>query len=207
MAISAYDGVPDWEIRAQRTTAEGLQYNLNHPNELVVDMKYTGKNDSKSNAQGWERDSKGFFQQLRDNHPEYFSKKNSIAIEMGLSPTVDAQFVKHFPQYKGYERQTLVHHHIGGDGQAVAIPKGMHKGFGEIHNVEKKLGITQNCQNFSKRCEMLCEADKTNIGKSAEYFRSKHQVEIKSDMPSQYSTHQTDGDENTQSVSQQFRRR
>lgn len=207
MAISAYKGVPDWEIRTQRTTSEGLPYDLNHPDELVVDMKYTGRNDSKSNAQGWERDSKGFFQQLRDNHPEYFSKKNNVAIETGSSPKVDAQFVKNFPQYKGYEGQTLVHHHIGGDGQAVAIPQSMHKGFGEIHNVEKNLGITQNCRNFSKRCEELCEADKTNIGKSAEYFRNNHQAEIKTETPPRHSTHQTDGEENTQSVSQQFKRR
>lgn len=207
MAISAYKGVSDWEIEMPRTTSEGLPYDLNHPDELVVDMKYTGRNDSKSNAQGWERDSKSFFQQLRDNHPEYFSKKNSVAIETGSSPKVDAQFVKNFPQYKGFEGQTLVHHHIGGDGQAVAIPQSMHKGFGEIHNVEKNLGITQNCRIFSKRCEELCKADKTKVGKSAEYFRSDNQAEIKSEMLPQRAIHPAESEENTHSDSQQFRRR
>jgi len=37
-----------------------------------------------------------------------------------------------------------VHHHIGGGGQAVAVPSKIHKGFGGIHNNEKQLGIWNN---------------------------------------------------------------
>lgn len=186
MAISAYNGVPEWEIKVNRTTAEGLSYNLDHPDGLVVDMRYTGRESSRSNSQGWERDANGFFRELRSEHPEYFSPRNNAAIDAGTAPKVDAQFVNNFPQYKGYEGETLVHHHIGGDGQAVAVPKSMHTGFGEIHNVEKNLGITQNCREFSAQCEQVCLENSDNMGKRADYFRDKlgaeESIETKEDL-------------------------
>jgi len=37
--------------------------------------------------------------------------------------------------------QQLIHHHIGGSGQAMPIPVGLHPGSGGIHNIEKQYGI------------------------------------------------------------------
>jgi hypothetical protein len=48
-----------------------------------------------------------------------------------------------FKQYDvaGLKSKTLVHHHIGGGGQAFAIPAPLHKGFGGVHNIEEAAGI------------------------------------------------------------------
>ena len=35
----------------------------------------------------------------------------------------------------------LVHHHIGGGGQAFPVPQKLHPGSGGIHNIEKEAGI------------------------------------------------------------------
>ena len=46
--------------------------------------------------------------------------------------------------YKGKDFsffQQLIHHHIGGSGQAMPIPVGLHPGSGGIHNIEKQYGI------------------------------------------------------------------
>lgn len=174
MAIGVYKNIPKNEITAQRYTSEGKAYNLDHNEELVVDMKFRGpQKDSGSevNAQGWERDSKYYFKELSKKHPEYFSEKNTKYIDGGKSPIVDARFVKYFPEYKGHENETLIHHHIGGDGQAVAIPKSEHKGYGEIHNVERQVGITKNGQEFSEECEKYCKRNTDGIGKTAKELK------------------------------------
>lgn len=172
MEIGVYDNIPRNEIEARRTTSEGKGYTLDHPDELVVSMRYIGEGKSNANSQGWERSSSYYFKEVQLNHPEYFSKKNTALIEAGKSPRVDAQFTKKFPQYKGYEGETLVHHHIGQDGQAVAVPQSMHKGYGEIHSVESELGITANAQNFSNNCKSVCEKDFSCVGKTSDEFRS-----------------------------------
>ena len=55
-------------------------------------------------------------------------------------------FRSYFPEYdvKGLRGNRLIHHHIGGGGQAVAVPSGIHHGYGGIHNNEKQLGIWHN---------------------------------------------------------------
>lgn len=174
MAIHAYRNISDQELKTPRTTSEGKNYTLNHPDELVVNMRYKGEGKSNANSQGWERSSSYYFKELHKNHPEYFSKKNTIRIENGESPKVDSKFVKSFPQYKGYENETLVHHHVGKDGQAVAVPQSMHKGSGEIHAVENELGITDEARAFSDQCKSMCEQDPSLMGKSADYFKNNN---------------------------------
>ena len=174
MEIDVYKNIPKTEIHAQRHTSEGKPYDLNHNKELIVDMRFRGQNatcGSNVNSQGWERDSRYYFEELSRKHPEYFSERNMRYIQSGRAPVVDARIVRHFPEYKGYENETLVHHHLGGDGQAVAVPKSIHKGFGEIHNVERKAGITKNGQNFSKDCEKYCEKNPAGIGKTAKQLK------------------------------------
>lgn len=70
-------------------------------------------------------------------HPELFSETNMKRIAKGKAPRVDDTFLEYFPQYKGYKNKKLVHHHVGGGGQAMPIPVNLHKGFGIVHNVEK----------------------------------------------------------------------
>jgi len=156
MGAAIYRGIPGAEIEAVRTTSEGKTYTLDHPQELLVDMRYLGEGKSNANSQGWERSSVRYFKELQRSHPEYFSAKNTARIANGESPRVDRRFTEHFPQYKGYNNQTLVHHHVGGDGQAVALPQSVHKGWGEIHTVEHELGITDKARAFSDRCRADC---------------------------------------------------
>jgi hypothetical protein len=167
MTIYSYKDVSRYEVKKDRTTSEGKHYSLNHPENLVVPMRFKGREKSTSNSQGWERNSSYYFTQLQNSHPEYFGRKNTARISQGTSPRIDAQFTKNFPQYKGYENEVLIHHHVGKDGQAVALPSSVHKGSGEIHIHENRLGITRNAQDFSKRCQVACNEKKELYGKTA----------------------------------------
>lgn len=153
--IYSYRGISKSELDKPRLTSDGRQYSLNHDKALVIDMRYKGKGISTSNSQGWERNSGYYFKELFSRHPEFFSKKNMNRLSKGESPIVDATIVKYFPQYRDYKNEVLIHHHIGKNGQAVAIPASIHKGSGEIHIYENQLGITENANNFSVACEKL----------------------------------------------------
>ena len=61
MAIDVYQGIPEEEITATRKTSEGKTYTLNHPDSLVVNMRYKGEGKNGANSQGWERSSKYYF--------------------------------------------------------------------------------------------------------------------------------------------------
>ena len=58
-----------------------------------------------------------------------FSKKNTARVKEGHAPVVDAKMIAHNPGWEQYRNQPLVHHHIGGDGEAVAVPKIFYCGF------------------------------------------------------------------------------
>ncbi|MCL2172722.1 MAG: hypothetical protein FWB84_03660 [Candidatus Bathyarchaeota archaeon] len=157
MGIPAYENIPEEEITQERYTADGRSYTLDHPEELTTEMKYKG-DQSNANSQGWERNSEGFFKELKGNHPEYFSDANSQLIDSGKAPIVDDQFVQHFPQYEAYTGDGLKHHHIGGGSTAVAVPEGYHTGYGGIHNDEKTSGIRASEEDFSAKVKGLDEA-------------------------------------------------
>ncbi len=72
-----------------------------------------------------------------------FQPRNKWAIEDGTSPVCDRVFIDFFPEYKDFLGDKLIHHHIGEDGQAVALPVGLHTGYGIVHNIEKELGVTK----------------------------------------------------------------
>lgn len=107
-------------------------------------MEFKGAGESGANAAGWERNAKVHFSKLLEKNPEYWSERNTQLIKKGLAPEVDEQFAEHFSQYGDYLEDRLIHHHIGGGGQAVAVPESLHPGFGGIHNVEKNIGIRGN---------------------------------------------------------------
>lgn len=98
-----------------------------------------------------------------------FSKKNAARVKDGHAPIVDAKMIAHNPGWEQYRNQPLVHHHIGGDGEAVAVPKNAHKGQGEIHNHEKAAGITDNCKSFSKACGSQLDS----VGKTTSQLHSR----------------------------------
>lgn len=104
-------------------------------------MKFKGKGISGTNAAGWERNHSKYFRDILEKHPEFWSNENVERIENDLTPIVDDVFMEYFPQYNEYLHEGLLHHHVGGGGQAVAVPKSIHEGFGGIHNFEKELGI------------------------------------------------------------------
>lgn len=116
---------------------------------LVVDMPFVGVGRSGTNAAGWLRDQGHYWEALARRHPEAFSPDNLRRIRgdpplaRPVAPVNDPTFRRVFPQYdvRGLRGQPLIHHHIGGGGQAAAIPAPLHPGFGGIHNVERGAGI------------------------------------------------------------------
>lgn len=133
------------DIRAYRDIDIGkvpIEYRADP--RLVSEMNYKGKKKSGANAAGWERSASKHFNELLYKHPEFFSEANIERIENGLVPVVDDDFIKYFPQYKDCKGDKLIHHHIGGGGQAAAVPQSLHQGFGGIHNFEKEYKIRDN---------------------------------------------------------------
>lgn len=115
-------------------------------------MPFLGKDNSRTNAQGWLRSAEYYYDQLLKQCPECMSPANlqKIANKQYKLIEVDSTFAGCFPEYAGCLGDTLRHHHIGEDGQAAAIPISFHsKGHGEIHNVESKIGVTQQAKDYS----------------------------------------------------------
>ena len=154
MSFYSYDGIPNSVLDKQHTTSTGETYTLRHNESLKVEMSYVGKGKTNANAQGWERNSQKYFEALYQKHPEMFSKKNAARVKDGQSPIVDQKMISHNPDWAQYRNQPLVHHHIGGNGEAVAVPKNAHKGSGEIHNPEKSAGNINVAYRTQER-EML----------------------------------------------------
>ena len=170
MSFYSYEGVSDDVLDKVHTTSTGETYTLRHNESLKVEMQYLGKGNSNANSQGWERNSAKYFDSLYQSHPEMFSKKNTARVKEGHAPVVDAKMIAHNPGWEQYRNQPLVHHHIGGDGEAVAVPKNAHKGQGEIHNHEKAAGITDNCKSFSKTCGSQADS----VGKTTSQLHSQY---------------------------------
>lgn len=170
MAFYSYEGISDDVLDEVHTTSTGETYTLRHSDSLKVEMQYLGKGNSNANSQGWERNSSKYFDSLYQNHPEMFSKKNAERVKNGHAPVVDSKMIAYNPEWAQYKRQPLVHHHIGGDGEAVAVPQNAHKGQGEIHNYEKAAGITDNCKNFSNGCGNQPDS----VGKTTSQLHSQH---------------------------------
>jgi len=127
--------------------------------KLVVDMPYVGKGKQNTNSEGWLRDNNYYFKELYRLHPEYFSNANIRNLNNGWAIVNDAVFRKHFSQYDivGLKGKPLVHHHIGGGGQAMAIPQPLHPGSGGIHNIEKQIGVWGKDKNRAERLQVFIE--------------------------------------------------
>ena len=169
MAFYSYEGISDEVLDKVHTTSTGETYTLRHNDNLKVEMQYLGKGNSNANSQGWERNSTKYFDSLYQSHPEMFSKKNAARVKEGHAPIVDSKMIACNPGWAQYRNQPLVHHHIGGDGEAVAVPQNAHKGQGEIHNHEKVAGITDYCKRFSK----ICGNQSDSVGKTTSQLHSR----------------------------------
>lgn len=122
---------------------------------LTVEMPYVGNGKNGTNSEGWLRDKDYYWKEVLEKYPESISKANKQKIELGFSPINDKQFRQHFPQYdiKELYNDTLIHHHIGGGGQAVAVPSKLHPGSGGIHNAEKEAGVWGSDSHYAELLE------------------------------------------------------
>ena len=144
-------------------TGDKHEYSIKYQTKYVVNMPYIGqgKGKGKGNKCGWLRDKNYFFKHLLEENPEIFSEENKFEIMNGDSPLVDNTFISFFPEYSDFISEKLFHHHIGEDGQAVALPTSLHKGYGVVHNSEKIIGVTENGINFSNHIQGDFIAGKT----------------------------------------------
>ncbi|MDO4355959.1 MAG: hypothetical protein Q4E13_05560 [Clostridia bacterium] len=176
-SIRSLSGVPDSVLEQQHTTTDGRVYDINYSDKLTQSTAYIGKDKSNANSQGWERDSNKFFKELKDNHPEMFSLYNARRIERGEAPVVDRKMINHNPHLADYKGETLIHHHIGGDGEATAVPQSVHTGYGGVHNHERNAGIREECKKFSDRCEEAAKKDSSLYGQKVDEFHKRFDVQ------------------------------
>lgn len=134
-------------------TGENCKYSINYDPGYVINMDFLGQGHYRTNKCGWRRDKNYFFKYLLKEHPEIFSEENKIAIAEGDQPLVDNKFIEHFPEYKEFIGDELIHHHIGEDGQAVSLPVSIHRGNGIVHIAEKEIGVTEAGRQFSQEVQ------------------------------------------------------
>ncbi|WP_230202611.1 hypothetical protein [Paenibacillus ihumii] len=149
-------GNGDHPIRTYRNAVlSKLEAKYTADPRLTVEMPYVGKGKNGTNSEGWLRDKDYYWKEVLERYPESISKANKQKIELGFSPINDKQFREHFPQYdiKELNNDTLIHHHIGGGGQAVAVPSKLHPGSGGIHNAEKEAGIWGSDSQYAELLE------------------------------------------------------
>ncbi|GEM_PF-5171885 len=77
-------------------------------------------------ANGGIRNAKAYWDQLLQDHPEYFSPDNIARIQAGRSPVIDDQWLQYHPDQTYYNGQTLIHHHLDEGPTAVPLPSAMH---------------------------------------------------------------------------------
>jgi hypothetical protein len=78
-------------------------------------------------ANGGIRNAEQFWKQWMQKYPETLSSKNLEKITRDqLVPTVDAQWIKFFPEHQYYMNEKLVHHHIDHGVPAIPLPEPVH---------------------------------------------------------------------------------
>ena len=130
---------------------------------LIVDMEFVGRGVRGATSAGWERNAARYWEEIIRRHPEAFSDANLRRIRgtpplaRPYAPVNDEQFRRVFTQYdvRGLRGKALVHHHVGGGGQAAAIPAPLHPGSGGVHNVERAAGIWRGEDPIAEMLERL----------------------------------------------------
>ncbi|QOL19461.1 hypothetical protein [Candidatus Bodocaedibacter vickermanii] len=81
---------------------------------------------------GVPRDSVQFWKHFREKYdtvfPEIWSETNLGRFRDGISPKVDSEWLKYFPEHGKYLNEILEHHHINHGNIAIPLPDTMHKG-------------------------------------------------------------------------------
>jgi hypothetical protein len=165
MAIYAQNGIAQEVLEEKHevlTSSQNTAYYTDvYDENLVINMPFNGKDATSTNAQGWLRSSKYYYEQLLIQYPDCMSDANRARIANGQYKLieVDDTFINCFPEYADFKGDVLRHHHIGEDGQAAAIPISMHSsGYGEIHNVERQNNVTINAKSNTKKCQEAFDA-------------------------------------------------
>ena len=145
--VEKVTGNADHPIRTYRNgDLSKLEKKYFADSKLIIEMPYVGKGKQGTNAEGWLRNKDFYWKEIMSKNFESISKINKQKIELGFSPINDKKLREYFPQYdiKELYNDTLIHHHVGGGGQAVAVPSKLHPGTGGIHNAEKAAGVWGN---------------------------------------------------------------
>ena len=134
------------------------KYPFNIP-ELAVEMPKVDRlygSYKSATSQGYLRDAQAYWMAVYNRCPKAFSEANLDRMFNPIrkaikeqnsynfySPHNDEVFRNSFPQYdiQGSRGNTLYHHHVGGRGQAIPVPRELHRGSGDIHKVEENYGI------------------------------------------------------------------
>jgi hypothetical protein len=108
-----------------------------------IDPKYPGRPDPQKSidtstfpsgtptANGGIRDNKQFWKEWEKLNPDTLSSSNRYRIdELGLSPTVDKQWINHYPEHAKYKGEKLIHHHVDQGSHAIPVPQSTHIGSG-----------------------------------------------------------------------------
>lgn len=103
------------------------------PSKYWLDMRGAPAESSRT-AEGWQRNSRWFWREMLDLHPELFCEDNKEYIRVGLSPIVDERWLKHHPGQELFEGDFLIHHHVDRGPMAAGIPRRFHQIFhGPLH--------------------------------------------------------------------------
>lgn len=80
--------------------------------------------------EGSARNAKQFWKLWTEKYPNTMSMENISLINNKshfISPKVDEQWIKHFPEHRTHQNDTLVHHHIDYGNTITALPDKLHR--------------------------------------------------------------------------------
>ena len=76
---------------------------------------------------GYLRNSKIYWSTYAKMYPKDLSPKNLQLIKQNKSPMVDDTWIKAYPNHKYFKNDILEHHHLHHNGDAVPLPKTLHR--------------------------------------------------------------------------------
>ena len=97
--------------------------------EIHIDMRNVPTKSSGITAEGYPRNNRWFFRQLRKQHPQFFNRENWQRITKGQNPIVNTQWVKHFPHHASFMGSRIDHHHMLRGPFATPLPESVHVGY------------------------------------------------------------------------------
>lgn len=76
--------------------------------------------------EGGLRDRRAFWKAWAEKYPQTLSAKHLNDAKKGTPPTVDATWIKHFPEHAPFKGDDLQHHHLEKGAIAIPLPRGLH---------------------------------------------------------------------------------